>query len=314
VLPAEFVSALGRSVVAMSGTFTVDNQVVRFRPRHPFVDGLTYSWILREAGLEPQAVSISRPDIDRPRIAEVTAILPTAARLPFNLLRLYVYFSMPMSEGDAWRCVRLQVAETGAELAGAILTMEPELWDREHRRLTVLLDPGRIKRGLVPNTQAGYPLAEGATVSLVVEDGLRDATGARLRAGACRDYAIGAALRGRVDPAQWRVEPPPEGTAQPLTVRFDRPLDHALLGRCLHVTGPSGAAVRGRTRVASGELSWQFTPENSWTGGRYQLRVDSKLEDVAGNSIARVFDRDLDCADDDPVPAKSVAVDFVIGD
>ena len=180
--------------------------------------------------------------------------------------------------------------------------------------MTVLLDPGRIKRGLVPNTQAGYPLTEGVTVSLVVDEGFRDAAGARLATGAHREYAIGPALRGRVDPAQWRIEKPHEGTAQPLTAHFDRPLDHALLARCLRLTGPSGAPVRGHTRVAGGELSWQFTPEVSWTGGRYELRIDSKLEDVAGNSIARTFDRDLDSADDDPRPEKSVAVGFVIAD
>jgi hypothetical protein len=298
----------------MSGTFSVDGQGVRFRPRHPFVDGISYGWIVREVGLARQVLTIARPDIQRPRIAEVAAILPTAARLPVNLLRFYIYFSMPMSEGDARHRVRLQATETGVELTGAILTMEPELWDREHRRLTVLLDPGRIKRGLVPNTQAGYPLTEGVTVSLVVDEGFRDAAGARLAAGARREYAIGPALRGRVDPAQWRIETPHEGTAQPLSAHFDRPLDHALLARCLHLTDPSGAPVRGHTRVAGGELSWQFTPEAGWTGGRYQLRVDSKLEDVAGNSIARTFDRDLDSADDDPRPAKSVAVGFVIAD
>jgi hypothetical protein len=210
--------------------------------------------------------------------------------------------------------VRMHVTETGVELAGAILAMEPELWDQQRRRLTVLLDPGRIKRGLVPNAQAGYPLVEGVAVTLVVDEEFRDATGAALRAGSRIDYAIGPAMRGRVDPAHWLIEAPAAGTTEPLAVQFDRPLDHALLRHCLHVTDAAGVEVRGRARSTSGELGWQFTPDTAWTGGRYQIQVDSKLEDVAGNSVSRVFDRDLQCAEDDPVMTSTVAVDVVIAD
>ena len=90
MLPAEFVDRLGGSAVAMSGTFSVDGQGVRFRPRHPFVDGVSYSWIVRDVGLARQVLTIARPDIQRPHVAEVAAILPTAPRLPLNLLRFYI--------------------------------------------------------------------------------------------------------------------------------------------------------------------------------------------------------------------------------
>jgi hypothetical protein len=38
--------------------------------------------------------------------------------------------------------------------------------------------------------------------------------------------------------------------------------------------------------------------------------VDPRLEDLAGNSLIRVFDRDLARAEDAPTDARQVAIDF----
>jgi hypothetical protein len=42
------------------------------------------------------------------------------------------------------------------------------------------------------------------------------------------------------------------------------------------------------------------------------LVVDTILEDLAGNSLARVFDRDLSRPEDAPVDAARTTVDFAI--
>ena len=86
-------------------------------------------------------------------MTEVMAIYPTAAEVPRNLLRLYVWFSAPMSEGYAARHVRL-AGDAGERLAGALLP-GGELWSGDGRRLTLLLDPARIKRGLAAHREAG---------------------------------------------------------------------------------------------------------------------------------------------------------------
>ena len=41
---------------------------------------------------------------------------------------------------------------------------------------------------------------------------------------------------------------------------------------------------------------------------RMRLLVDPRLEDVAGNSVRRVFDRDLDLPDHDPTPGGTVVI------
>ena len=82
----------------------------------------------------------------------------------------------------------------------------------------------------------GYPLHRGEPFRLVVDAGFRDALGHPLRGAAGRRYAVGADERRLVDPGAWVIFRPAGGAHEPLEVTFDRPLDHGLLGRCLHVT------------------------------------------------------------------------------
>jgi hypothetical protein len=95
-----------------------------------------------------------------------------------------------------------------------------------------------------------------------------------------------------------------------LEVEFDRPLDHGLLARCLHVAGPDGQPVAGGAEPGPGERSWRLTPDQLWTPGGHRLIVDPVLEDLAGNSVSRVFDRDLARPEDRPGPDQPVAVAF----
>jgi hypothetical protein len=189
--------------------------------------------------------------------------------------------------------------------------MEPELWDPDRRRLTLLLDPGRIKRGLAPHEEAGYPLAEGVPVVISIDAGFRDGAGRPLRAGSERRYDVGPAVRSRIDPRGWTCVHPTVGSKEPLTVAFDRPLDHAMLGHCLSVVDMAEGALHGRGSTGAEERSWIFEPDSTWRDVRYQLVVDPRLEDLAGNSLVRVFDRDLTRAEDAPSESRRIAIDLV---
>src|SRR5690606_15877630 len=126
-----------------------------------------------------------------PATTRVEGVDPPGGTVPRNLLRLYLRFSAPMAEGGAARHVRLVRAATGEALDDALL-LPPELWDPARRRLTVLLDPARIKRGLAPHREAGYPLREGEPVDLVVDAELLDAGGRPLREGFTAAYEVGS--------------------------------------------------------------------------------------------------------------------------
>ncbi len=98
--------------------------------------------------------------------------------------------------------------DDGSIIAGALLPTEHELWDAARRRLTVLLDPARIKRGLPGHQEAGYPLRPGEPFRLIVGSGFRDAQGLPLRAPAQRRYHVGGEERRHVDPGTLGADGP----------------------------------------------------------------------------------------------------------
>jgi hypothetical protein len=289
----------------MAGRLAADGRDACFVPRFGFVDGTAYAVTVdgRPAG------TLTRPRPARPATAHVLAIHPAAGEVPRNLLRCYIWFSAPMSEGQAAGHVTL-ADDAGTPLPGALLATEHELWDVGRRRLTVLLDPARIKRGLAGHRAAGYPLRAGQPVRLVVGAGFRDAAGTPLRAGAERRYTVGPDERRRVEPGDWALAIPPAGGTEPLVVTFGRPLDHGPLARCLHVTGPGGSRVDGAAEAGPQDRSWRLVPAAAWAAGTHRLHADPVLEDLAGNSALRVFDRDLRRPEDDPRAAAFITVSF----
>src|SRR5688572_24340016 len=175
--------------------------------------------------------------------------------------------------------------EAGREVDGAFLALDQELWDPERRRITLLLDPGRVKRGIRTNLESGAPLIAGRRYRLVIDDRWVDGAGAPLASGFEHPFEAVAADRRSPDPRRWRLSLPPAQSRGELRVDFGEPLDHALASRMLSVHGASGARVDGSPRLAAGDSAWSFSPAGAWTAGDYTLRADSTLEDVAGNSI-----------------------------
>jgi hypothetical protein len=153
----------------------------------------------------------------------------------------------------------------------------------------------------------------GAPVEIVVDEGFLDADGRPLTGEFARRYQVGADVRALIDPRHWDLEVPAEGTREPLVVRFDRPLDRALLQHCLWVLDGHGVEVSGRISVADGERSWVFATAIPWTPATYRLAVNPILEDLAGNSLVRVFDRDLARGEHAPRTADRVTIDFIPG-
>jgi hypothetical protein len=302
VLPAEVARTREESspLQPAAGRYELDRDRLLFLPRFPFVAGTGYSVVV-----DGEAFSIERPAAPAQPETAVAEIFPTAAELPANQLKLYVAFSAPMSEGFAARAVSVRAAGSGEQLSGVFAHLEPELWDPRRTRLTLLLDPGRIKRGLVGNTEVGTALREGEALIVEVAESFRDEAGRPLRAPASRRYEVGPAVRQRVDPGAWRLDAPAAGSTGPLVATFDRPLDRALLEHCLTVQD-----VDGTVAIGAGELTWSLTPATPWRAGRRTLRIDTRLEDLAGNSLVRVFDRDLTRPSDDPGTQTHASLDF----
>ena len=111
--------------------------------------------------------------------------------------------------------------------------------------------------------------------------------------GARKTFRVGEADHTQPDPSRWEITSPPAGSKQELSVLFDEPLDHAMLGRVLSVRDGSGRELAGTIAIDEREQRWTFTPKMPWQRGRHSVVVESILEDAAGNSIGRPFEVNL---------------------
>lgn len=66
-----------------------------------------------------------------------------------------------------------------------------------------------------------------------------------------------------------------------------------MLNRTLSVLDSEKQEVPGRVDVNDAATRWSFRPDQPWPAGRFQISVDTTLEDLAGNSIARPFEVDV---------------------
>lgn len=297
----------------MLGSYRVLSDRVRFTPRFPLAPGMRYcaradldatrrlasktSSSTRGTGARWQELEFAPPSGHTAPAATVSAVYPSADVLPENTLRLYVAFSGPMQRGWAKRNIVLYGAD-GRPVPKPFLNLSTELWDPGMRRLTLLFDPGRLKRGVGPNLLAGAPLHSGQTYTLVVGPGLRDATGHTLTNRFTKTFQATAAVRERVDPSDWTRELPTAGTRQPLRLRFPRPLDRAVLARSIRVVASGGtAALGGTVEIGSDETAWSFTPASAWTASAYRIEIRRDLEDVCGNNAIAAFDAKVGSSD-----------------
>lgn len=261
------------------GAFSAENGRLVFRPRFLLADEVRAIFrgvVTRFPALRAAAVSST----------VVEAVYPTVDRLPENLLKFYVSFSGSMQRGEGWTRLQLLQAD-GKPVELPFLEIDQELWDPGNRRFTILFDPGRIKRGVLPLSEVGPALVVGRTYTLVVDAGWRDAAGAPLRAGYRKTFTVTEAERRPIEPSAWQMVTPRAGTRDPLTVEFGRPLDSALALRLIT------ADVAGQARLRDGERRWEFVPKEPWTAGEHRLNIDVTLEDLAGNRVGRPFDVDV---------------------
>ncbi len=285
------------------GQYSVLRDRVRFEPRFPFADGVAYRVEvelrrldalagLASAAGEPARLThrFSIPAAKIDGTTRVLAVHPGIDRVPSNMLRWYIEFSAPMGPGSAHEHVHL-LDETGRPVEDAFLRVAEELWDPHRRRLTLLFDPGRVKRGVRANLEMGSPLIEGHRYRLVIDPAWPDARGAALASGYDREFDVSPADRESPDPARWTVSAPAAGSREPLRLSLGEPLDHALVARMLSVES-HGRPVSGNVAISPGDSVWTFTPASAWRIGTYSVRVEATLEDLAGNSVARVFDAD----------------------
>jgi hypothetical protein len=297
------------NVPPLLGHYAVESGSLVFHPEYPIAPGVHYRVVFRPpTGGAPIEKDFDGPPRPSNPEARVEQIYPSGDVWPSNQLRMYIYFSAPMSRGEAASYVHVFDRE-GHDLGGprGVFLPGEELWDPGFRRLTMTFDPGRIKRGLTSNQSMGPPITEGKTYTVVIDRQWPDARGVPLLAEFRRTFRGGPAERTPPDPKQWRMTAPKAGTRDALVVDFPTPMNYPLLLRMLQVKD-----LRGTVSIAHEEWQWRFTPSQPWPSGAHQLVVDTGLEDLAGNHIGQPFDLDVFNRVTEHIDTKTVSLPFTI--
>jgi len=222
----------------------------------------------------------------------VSQVYPSGDLLPENLLKFYVHFSAPMRGGRIYERIHLR-NNAGADIELPFLEIDEELWNLEMTRVTLFIDPGRIKREVRPLEEIGPALEEGKSCALVIDKAWEDATGVPLKESFRKEFKVGPPDRDPLDTKDWKLSFPQGGSTQPLSISFRKSMDHALAQRMIRVVTAAGELVAGRAHLEDQERRWLFTPERSWNTGPHTVLVQTTIEDLSGNNIGKAFEVDL---------------------
>jgi hypothetical protein len=212
-------------------------------------------------------------------VAAPAAVTPSGDTVPENLLRIELHLARPLARPLAMDHVRLVDAE-GATIEDAFLDLP--LPGDGGRTITLLLHPGRVKRGVGANLALGRALHAGADAALVVDD-------PQLPRPLHKRWHVTPPIERRMQPAQWQLAMPRAGSTAALQVALDAPLT-AASAAWIALRGPDGERVAGTAWLDEGETRWRFRPAPPRRAGPNGLVAHPRLEDVAGNRACTPFE------------------------
>ncbi len=205
----------------------------------------------------------------------MTSFQPSAPVLPANTLRFYIAFDRPARGLVHQSDIRL-LDSNDMPVDDAFMDFGQELWSPDGKRLTVLFDPGKIKRGVEAPRSELSPLKEREIYKITLGK-------------AQHVFRVGPAVRERIDPALWVISTA-RAPARSVDIKFDRVMDPALLEDQLRVEDEESRPVSGIMRVVGGGRGVRFKPSGPFKKGNYQIEIGPILEDVAGNRINETLD------------------------
>jgi len=217
-------------------------------------------------------------------------IYPSAHELPSNLLRIYLYFPNPVRSENTIESIALKDSD-GRIVEGIFLPNRFDLWSPDRRRLTLLLNPARVKTDLLAHERLGRALIPGETYSLVIELSQTQETDCKLEGDTVFEFSVIDPDYTAPNPNDWVIMAPAAGTIDPITVDLGSSHDHISLAYRLRIKDTQGRVVPGSISLGANESVWSFTPAKVWKSAVHYLAIDEALEDLAGNRPSGLFDR-----------------------
>ena len=279
----------------VSGRWELEYDGIHFTPSYSLPFGSAFI-LTTDNGAR---FEFTTPPLLNSREPRILAIHPLSDTIPMNLLKVQIVFDRPMLAGKSNLYLKWRDQQTNEIIPDVFLDLKPELWNPSYDTLTLWLDPGRIKRDLIPNQEKGNPLKERVQYSLEIEPGWSSATGVDLKEGKIKEYYTVSADRRKPDPSDWQIITPNPGSTDPLKLRFNEPMDLYSVLSCIRFRNEGGEPVEGNFHLVDHGKCVEFQPVNNWITGKYDIVIDLKLEDLAGNRMGRLFDEERASSQED---------------
>ncbi|MDT0607725.1 hypothetical protein [Croceitalea rosinachiae] len=221
----------------------------------------------------------------------VQAVYPSSDKLPDNLLRIYIKFSKPMKTVNNLEKIKLMDGE-GNIIENVFFNNVYELWNKEQKQLTLILDPARVKTGLHANMKYGRALIPGQNYKLII-DNIEDVNHQKMITAYTKKFTVESSDLTPPDIDSWNLGVPKSNTKDYITVYFPSMLDYFSLEQRLVVTDAEKNVIKGDVSIGKHEKSWLFTPDSFWREGEYFLFINTRLEDPSGNNLNGLFDHKI---------------------
>ena len=306
VYVGDTIPSVNSGIPSILGKLSLDGNRLVFKPIFPFRSNTPYNVVFK--GEKAYSFEISELDLPQPELINIS---PSSKVIPANQLKIYLFFSAPMREGFAYKYVKIK-DESGEYIENPFVQLQPELWDETHTRLTLWLDPGRIKRGLASNEKYGEILKPNQKITIEVNQAWHQINGSSLKKAVSKAYRVGEHDWHSPIPSEWDFRPPTTGNQAPVFIEFGESMDRALLIRCFSVLDENDYEIAGTKLFLSEEKGWSFIPNENWKPGNYRVKIDAFLEDLAGNNLNRPFDRDLSTEQAVPIEKDYFYLPFTI--
>ena len=289
------------------GNFESDTRQIVFKPLIAFSPEKTYEVLYLDHIIDTFKV----PGPDPAEGPKITGIFPSSDTVPENLLKIYLQFSNPMAEGQSYGNI-IVMNQNNDTLKGIFLDLQPELWNEDQTILTLWLDPGRIKRDLIPNQIMGTPLEYGKRYQLIVSSQWKGANGLSLINDYLKEIYVLEADRQKPVPDRWKLIIPVAVSRDPLQIQFGEAMDFVLISSAIYIAGPDEKEIDGEIKTLDSESKYSFTPTELWVSGDYAVIAETRLEDQAGNNIVRLFDSDLTTDPATTIEGSNIRISFTI--
>ncbi len=219
---------------------------------------------------------------------EVINIYPNLDSIPVNVTRFYIQFSKPIQEMNLLDHIKLSTEE-GKNITGVFFENQYELWSPDRTKVTLLVDPGRVKLGLLANNKMGRAFDEGQKYILTVDSLLMDFDDRKLLRSFSKKFTSIQEDRTPPDVSLWEIYLPKADSKEKLLLDFNDKIDHISAQTLIQVFYKN-QQVKGKIVLNAQKQKWEFIPNKKWKNGHYQILINHRLEDIANNSIEQVFD------------------------